>query len=653
MMGFNQINIKKIMPYFYIGLGLLIFFLIVGHFTPIRVGDGSEYYAIFYAWDTMFRPWMTSSAYDAYGNLFSSNEVIGLVSRDALEVRFPDLITGNTADFNHFWLYSLLAFIPAKFLSLVGIKLSVHGAFLGLHFLLIFMTISIAYRYYKWQGVFIVVLMTFFSPILWFTDKVHTELYTYCLAVSGIIFLYAKKYLPSALVFAIASAQNPSFALIAFIPFCYRVIIQRKAQYSLTEVIIFAATAFFVLAHPIYYFLRFGVMTPQLLAGGASLGGNLSTFYIWILDPDLGIIPNWPLGVLSIILAIFMLSQKKNREHFYFDGKITLFLILYLLINFYAHSSTTNINSGATPGLARYALWYLPLAFPIFLFISKNIIWRSRLFYLIIISIVITSISTFKNNDPRKGENYSTPSKISFFIQKRLPWLYNSPVEVFQERYSGYGENIHNKSYLGIIGPNCRKLLVSPTHNGSDVISPSNCYFDKSKINAIVKEKSNKVAYGKYINLSQEDIKNSRIKILPKKYNSGMEGDGGFILRSNWGQREIWGVWSEGNIVTLSIPCGNEQFFSENGEFTLSLKLQSFSNQKVKFFTKGHTLWQGEILGKPTDISFSVPSDTCQKNEVLISIDISNPKSPQELGLLNDRRKLGIGLISFEIKSNQ
>lgn len=653
MMRFDQINIKKIIPYFYIALGLLIFFLIIGRFTPTRVGDGSEYYALFYAWDAMFRPWMTSSAYDAYGNLFSSHEIIGLVPRDALEVSFPNLIVGNTADFNHFWLYSFLAFISAKFSSLVGIKLSVHGAFLVLHFLLIFMTISIAYRYYKWQGVFIVVLMTFFSPILWFTNKVHTELYTYCLAMSGIMFLYAKKYLPSALVFAIASAQNPSFALIAFIPFCYRVILQRKVQYSLTEIIIFVATAFFVLAHPIYYFLRFGVMTPQLLAGGASLGGNLSTFYIWILDPDLGIIPNWPLGVLSIILAVFMLFQKKNRQHFYFDGKITLFLILYLFINFYAHSSTTNINSGATPGLARYALWYLPLAFPIFLFISKNVIWRSRLFYLIMILIVITSIGTFKNNNPRKGENYSTPSKISFFIQKRLPWLYNPPVEVFQERYSGYGESIHIKSYLGIVGPDCRKLLVSPTNNGSDVIFPNNCYFDKSKINAIVKIISNQTVSGEYINLSQEDIKNSRIIIALKKYSSGIAGDGGFILGSHWGQRENWGVWSEGNSVTLNIPCGNEQFFSKNGEFTLSLELQSFSNQKVKIFTKGHTLWQGEILGIPTDLSFSVPTDTCQKEgEVLISIDISNPISPQELGLSDDSRKLGIGLISFEIKTN-
>lgn len=650
MMELNQIGIKKITPYIYIGLGLIIFFLIVGRFTPIRVGDGSEYYALFYAWDTTFRPWMTSTAYDAYGNLFSAHEITGLISRNALEGRFPALISGNTADFNHFWLYSFLAFISAKFASLVGINLSVHGAFLMLHFLLIFMTISIAYRYYKLQGVFIVVLMTFFSPILWFTGKVHTELYTYCLALSGIIFLYAKKNLPSALMFAIASAQNPSFALIAFIPFCYRVILQRKDKYSLTEVIMFVATAFLVLAHPVYYFLRFGVMTPQLLAGGAALGGNLSTFYIWILDPDLGIIPNWPLGILSILLATLMLFRKNNRKNLHSDGKITLFIILYLITNFYAHSSTTNINSGATPGLARYALWYLPLAFPVLLFISKNITWRSRLFYLILTLILIISINTFKKNDPRKGESYSTPSEISLFIQKKLPWLYNPPIEVFQERYAGYGEGIHGKSYLGIIGPDCRKLLVSPTNNGSNVITPRSCYFDQSKINTLVKKISNNTIYGEYINLSKEDIQNTRMKIVPKKYSSGKAGDGGFILGSNWGQREKWGVWSEGNVVTLNIPCGDEALLMDKG-FTLSLELKSFSNQNVKFTTNGHTLWQGEILGKPKVISFPISADTCHKDEIIISINISNPISPRELGLSDDQRKLGIGLISFEIKT--
>ncbi|OVZ83532.1 hypothetical protein CBW54_16000 [Yersinia kristensenii] len=651
-MGLNQINIKKVIPYFYIGFGLFIFFLIVGHFTPIRVGDGSEYYALFYAWDTMFRPWMTSSAYEAYGNLFSSHEIVSLVPRDTLEKTFPALIMGNTADFNHFWLYSFLAFICAKFISLIGIKLSVHGAFLMLHFTLVFMMISISYRYYRWKGVFIVFLMTFVSPILWFADKVHTELYTYCLALSGIIFLYVKKYLPSALVFAIASAQNPSFALIAFIPFCYRVILQRKDKYKLAEVILFSTTIFFVLLHPVYYFLRFGVVTPQLLAGGASLGGNLSTFYIWILDPDLGIIPNWPLGILSIVLATLIIFRKKIRESIHLDWKIILFIICYLVVNFYAHSSTTNINSGATPGLARYALWYLPLAFPILLFISNNINLHKKSLFIITSIVIITFVFTFKKNDPRKGEDYSTPSKISFLIQKKLPWLYNPPIEVFQERYSGYSEYIHGKSYLGIIGPDCRKLLVSPTNNGKTVIFPRNCHFDQDKINTIVQLLSKETPYGKYVNLSEDDIRNAKITILPKKYNSGTLGDGDFILGNGWGQRESWGVWSEGNIATIYIPCQDKQFFSKSKKLTLSLTVQSFSTQNIKFSANRNILWQGDILGSPTNISFPISLDMCKNDELNIIIDISNPVSPKELGLSEDTRKLGIGLISFEIKTD-
>ncbi|EEQ15736.1 Predicted integral membrane protein [Yersinia frederiksenii ATCC 33641] len=640
------------LPYLYIGLGLLILLLIVGRFTPIRVGDGSEYYAMFSAWNVTHRPWMTSLAYNAYEDLFSSHEILGLVPRDALEKTFPALIAGNTADFNHFWLYSFLAFIFSKIISLTGIDLSTHGSFLVLHFLLVFMTLSISYRYYKWQGVFIVILMTFFSPILWFTNKVHTELFTYCLALSGVIFIYARRYLPSALMFAIASAQNPSFALIAFVPFCYKFILQRKGKYSSAEVIMVVATVFFVLLHPVYYFLRFGVITPQLLAGGASLGGNLSTFYIWIIDPDLGIIPNWPLGILSIIIAIYVLFRNKNIEYLQTNRHIGLFLIFYLLINFYAHSSTTNINSGATPGLARYALWYLPLAFPILLFISKNITFRNKLSYIITLLLVIISILSLKDNNPKLGEDYTTPSRISFFIQKHLPWLYNPPIEVFQERYSEYGEAVHIKSYLAIMGPDCLKLLISPTNNGQDVLLPHNCRYDQRKINAIVKNLSRETPYGKYVNLSKEDVQNINIKVLPKKYSTAVTGDGDFILGSGWGQKEERGIWSEGKIANLYIPCGDEQFFSKNKEFIILLTLQSFSTQNIKFSAKGHSLWKGDLLGKPTDLSFSIPSDTCQKDGINITIDISNPVSPRELGLSDDPRKLGIFLISFEIKAD-
>ncbi|MCK9912270.1 hypothetical protein MXD81_24160, partial [Microbacteriaceae bacterium K1510] len=49
-----------------------------------------------------------------------------------------------------------------------------------------------------------------------------------------------------------------------------------------------------------YYFARYGVVTPQVLAGGATPGLYLNIWYIWLIDPDIGLFPNWPFGLLLL-----------------------------------------------------------------------------------------------------------------------------------------------------------------------------------------------------------------------------------------------------------------------------------------------------------------------------------------------------------------
>ncbi|WP_217619259.1 hypothetical protein, partial [Achromobacter sp. GbtcB20] len=166
-----------------------------------------------------------------------------------------------------------------------------------------------------------------------------------------------ERYLAAALFIALASTQNPSFALVACIPLFYRVVLQRERRYSLFEVAMAVAVVVAVLAHPVYYFARYGVVTPQLLAGGAALGGNIWTFYVWIVDPDLGLLPNWPLGLLVLLAALVAYLRKPVSLAGPGTWRVTAFVLACCAINFFAHSSTTNLNSGATPGLARYALW--------------------------------------------------------------------------------------------------------------------------------------------------------------------------------------------------------------------------------------------------------------------------------------------------------
>ncbi|MET0319718.1 MAG: hypothetical protein ABW069_03240 [Duganella sp.] len=295
--------VRDARPYFMIVLAVAVLFLALGGLPAQRVGDGAEYYAMFHAWTAAWRPWTTPASQAAYDALLAGGSVTDLVPRAWFDASFGALRIGATTDFNHFWFYSLLAALVHALARLVGVHLSPHASFLLLHAVLVAATLAAGYRCHGRRGVAVVGLLLFASPMVWFLDKVHTELFTVCLLTLGMLAMGRLRLAAAALLFALASTQNPSFALVAGLPWAYRVLGHRRQQYTAGELALLAGAAAAVLLHPAYYLLRHGVVTPQLLAGGAELGGNLSRFYIWIVDPDLGLLPNWPLGTAALLLG--------------------------------------------------------------------------------------------------------------------------------------------------------------------------------------------------------------------------------------------------------------------------------------------------------------------------------------------------------------
>mgnify|MGYP003514186695 CR=1 FL=1 len=252
---------------------VLSLFLVVGRFPPIRVGDGAEYYGLYYAFAVGHRPWMTAPAYDAYAALFASGDIVGLVTKDMLANAFDKLRVGPTSDFNHFWFYSLLAFMSGKAAAVFGIKLTVHGCFLALHAIALAGTSALAYRHYRWRGVLAATLMLLVSPVFWFVDKVHTEFLTVCLVLSSVILLTAQRYLGAAMLIALASTQNPSFALVACIPLFYRVVLQREQRYSFVELTLIVLTVLTWAVYGGFLLLRFGAGWRGKRAAYVTLAG--------------------------------------------------------------------------------------------------------------------------------------------------------------------------------------------------------------------------------------------------------------------------------------------------------------------------------------------------------------------------------------------
>lgn len=636
------------LPYLLIGVATLLLFLWLGQRPPARVGDGSEYYAMFVSWSESLRPWTTAASTAAYDAMIKTGEVSGLVERKWFDISFSALRVGDTTDFNHFWFYSLLAVVCQKAALLIGVHLSVDASFLALHGLLLGDATALAYRHYGWRGACIVVLMVVGSPALWFLDKVHTEAYTVCVLLLGMIQMHRARYASASLLFAMAATQNPSFALIAGVPWAYRVALQWGQRYSVAEALMMLASGALVLLHPAYYEMRYGVITPQLLAGGAALGINLSSFYIWVFDPDLGLLPNWPLGFAAVLLGMVLWYRQRRKPGR--DGSQwheTLFYVVFLLVNFYAHGSTGNINSGATPGLARYALWYLPLAFPLLMWISAQWPWKSPRGYALALAVLALTVPTVDRYEPRGPELYEQPSSMSYFVQSMLPRLYNPPPELFMERFSGGGER---RSFDVIVGPDCRKVLMMSFVQTPGVSAPDNCLYDKPKLAALRASlvAQNQLGAYRYVRLTREQQREMLMTVTAAPYRVGKDDAGHFILGAGWDSPEPWGVWSVAPVATLNIPCNDVQFFKANEPFELAMTLQLFVDQKITVRDDDQVLWQGP-LPQGGGLRVKVPGSNCHDGKSRVHVALEKLKSPADIGLSTDGRKLGVALHGFQL----
>lgn len=645
-------RLYPLVPYALIAVGLGLVFVALSKLTAFSVGDGNEYYALYYAWLDTFRPWMSPPSFASFQELVSRYEIGNLITAEQLAARFSILHVGETADFNHFWLYSFLAFGLSAPLQALGVSLQAHQSFLLLHYALLLGMFVTLFRLYRWQGLAAAVIMTLLSPMLWYLNKVHTELFTVVFTLLAVAFVHRRLYLAGALCLAMASTQNPSFALIAFIPFFYRVIMLRHKHLSTLEVIMAIGTALLVLLHPAYYFFRYGVPTPQLLAGGASLGGNLSTFYIWLIDPDLGLLPYWPLGIVAVLLAIFISYTKKEELDDGREGNIfyIFFIFSFLAINFYAHSSTTNLNSGATPGPARYALWYLPIFLPAVLYVLRNLDGRKSLISIWIVCLALNAWLNIRISDPRETEKVATPSYLSSFVQTYLSSLYSPPDEVFAEKYSGFAENIFWVHPRAILGPDCTKVLVYPGSDRHQVTAPARCFVDTSKLqgiaDALVKERPDTAPF--YARLGKEQLNNAALQLSHGEYLVGQNRNGNFIMTGGWSGQESFGVWSDGPKAKLSLPCNARQFYFGRDALSLKLVVQPFGSQDLTVKHEGQVVYKGKLSAE-SEMNIALNPGTCESASMDLDIYIAKPLSPSELGQANDSRRLGIALLRYSL----
>ncbi len=479
---------------------------VIARLPRVRVGDGIEYYGLFFAWTATLRPWMSAAAFAAYQQFHAAGAVLGTLPSDVLH---PALRVGATTDFNHFWLYSLLASVPHFLGRAVDLSISAHVSFLILHTVLFLALLAVAARCHGWKGFVTVLLLVLGSPIAWFANKVHTEFFTFCVTTIGVILAMRNQLIAGAVFMAIAATQNPGLSFVPVAMLLLRALADWKLSYSRWEVIGVVLTVVLLALHPAYYFARYDVISPQLLAGGATPGLHLNIWYIWLIDPDLGLFPNWPLGLLFLVMGavLWRSSLGLRADHpEKVDHPIRLLIVgaIFFLACIYSHASTVNLNSGGTPGLARYALWYIPLVYPFALACVVAVSsWRLPAQIVSVTVALACTAAALIVTIRTVNESYQNPSLVSAFVQKHLPGLYDPDPEIFSERYSGLGEAALTKA---VVGPDCVKILIFPgSPANAPITAPKKCPFVPAQLDKWVSEQIRTLQHPAYKRIHSND----------------------------------------------------------------------------------------------------------------------------------------------------
>jgi hypothetical protein len=143
---------------------------------------------------------------------------------------------------------------------------------------------------------------------------------------------------------------------------------------------------------------------------------------------------------------------------------------------------------------------------------------------------------------------------------------------------------------------------------------------------------------------------------IPSSIDFSSGGNGANTLVSGWSSPEAWGIWSEGKESVLRFKV----IQALRADLNVTLSGSPFESptgvQEVEIVVNGQLVSKISTPSRSskTSFNFSVPKELISRNDnrVELLIKVSNPTSPLELGISNDPRKLGFGLVSVSIKES-
>lgn len=331
----------------------------------------------------------------------------------------------------HFWLYPLAA-VPAKAMlhrfggneKRVFQLTNLFFFFLTTYAILFLTKINFANK-----AVFF--LLHFFSPILWFLNWPHPEVFIYSILTLAFIGYLNKSYLTAVFFSSLAAMQfQPlailalAFAVIALRSFYISAIsIPKKYFYCLA--VCLALSLNFIPS--IWYYTKFGTFNLLSASGYVSFQSiSFRKILALLFDLNIGMLPHMPAVIVLFALSLLIIIRNIKNN---FD----IILLPAIAATLAACTVNAVLNTG-TDGPHRYVICILAA------FIAVIVKYFNKMYVRVFIPLAVFSIFLqiliIGNNGFYKyrGPHYMVHSFIAKYILDHAPELYNPPFDIFAIR---------------------------------------------------------------------------------------------------------------------------------------------------------------------------------------------------------------------------
>jgi hypothetical protein len=346
---------------------------------------------------------------------------------------------------------------PALAAPLLAVGLPASAAFTILNGLLLATALYLTSSRLHWTWCAIV----FAGPILWWLDKPHTEPLTFAMYAIAFALLESAPWW-SLVAAGVAATQNPGNAALVGILALAAVAGAPSLLKDRRFWVGLAAAAALAALHPACYIIRLGTPTPLASAGDVRWV-TLQEYLAVLVDPNVGLLPQVPVFAAAVLAGTLLLAFRAPR-HLVSPGVVAAAASAAWLA--FVAATAANVNHGGTPGLSRYATWFIPLAIPLFQAIDR--VARRRVAWMALPAFVSAALGVWAFH-PARAEAVDRPTRLASVLWTRYPSIDNPLPEIFAERLRGLDEN-----WLPVATAGCEKVLL-PGRGGRDSVWPMPC----------------------------------------------------------------------------------------------------------------------------------------------------------------------------------